>query len=179
MAAPSGPRPAADRARVAVRLRPIAAPAAPKASRSVSIATARNACRSCGAKLAIRKRVYCDQCLPDQLAESRRATAANFAAAGPAKIAAMRAAGHDPTQTPEVRRRRAGRAIRDPSSPHSGPDQERGVVPRKQWSWAALASGSTNFDLLVSELGSFARRSGCRCIRRPCRLFHGRTFRCA
>ena len=110
MAAPIGPKPALDRARVAVRLRPIAAPAVPKASRSVPISAASNACRSCGAKLAIRKRVYCDQCLPDQLAESRCSTAASFAAAGSAKIAAMRAAGHDPTTTREVQRRRAATA---------------------------------------------------------------------
>lgn len=25
-----------------------------------------NACRNCGAKLTIRKRVYCDRCFPDQ-----------------------------------------------------------------------------------------------------------------
>ena len=74
MAAPIGPKPALDRARVKVRLRPIAAPAAPKAVRSVPIATAANACRSCGAKLTIRKRLFCDQCLPDRRREAQRAT---------------------------------------------------------------------------------------------------------
>ena len=73
VAAPIGPKPSADRARVSVRLRPIAAPVAPKAARSVPIATAANACRSCGAKLAIRKRLFCDQCLPDRRDEAQRA----------------------------------------------------------------------------------------------------------
>jgi hypothetical protein len=140
MAAPIGPKPSADRARVSVRLRPIAASATPKAVRSVPIATAANACRSCGAKLAIRKRVYCDRCLPNQLAESRRATGASFAAAGPAKIAAMRAAGHDPTTTREVQRRRAATASqqrkaavvwRDDGS-LDGVDFRRDILPKLQ-----------------------------------------------
>jgi hypothetical protein len=101
---------AGDRARVKVRVRPIVAPIAPKAVRSVPIATAANACRSCGAKLAIRKRVYCDRCFPDQMEAQRRAVAPTFQAAGPAKVAAMRAAGHDPTTTPEAQRRRASTA---------------------------------------------------------------------
>ncbi len=105
VAAPIGPRPSQSRARISVRVKPLAAPVTPKALRSVSISAASNACRGCGAKLTIRKRVYCDQCLSAQLAESRRATAANFAAAGPAKIAAMRAAGHNPTTTLEAQRR--------------------------------------------------------------------------
>jgi CRISPR-associated endonuclease Cas1 len=101
---------AGDRARVKVRVRPIAAPVAPKAARSVPIATAANACRSCGARLTIRKRVYCDECLPDQLETARRAAVPAFQAAGHAKVAAMRAAGHDPGTTPEAQRRRAATA---------------------------------------------------------------------
>jgi CRISPR-associated endonuclease Cas1 len=101
---------AGDRARVKVRVRPIAAPAVPKAVRSVPIATAANACRSCGAKVTIRKRVYCDRCFPDQMEAQRRAVTPAFRAGGPAKIAAMRAAGHDPTSTPEAKRRRASTA---------------------------------------------------------------------
>jgi CRISPR-associated protein Cas1 len=101
---------AGDRARVKVRVRPIAAPAAPKAVRSVPIATTANACRSCGAKLTIRKRVYCDRCFPDQMEAQRQAVTPAFQAGGPAKLAAMRAAGHDPTSTPEAQRRRASAA---------------------------------------------------------------------
>jgi ribosomal protein S14 len=101
---------AGDRARVKVRVRPIAAAAVPKAVRSVPIATAANACRSCGAKLAIRKRLFCDQCLHDRREEAQRAVIPGFRAAGPAKIAAMRAAGRDPTTTREAQRRRAATA---------------------------------------------------------------------
>jgi CRISPR-associated endonuclease Cas1 len=101
-----------DRARIKVRVRPIGFPVAPKAVRSVPIASAANACRSCGAKLTIRKRLFCDQCLPDRREEAQRAVIPGFRAAGPAKIAAMRAAGHDPTTTREAQRRRAATASR-------------------------------------------------------------------
>jgi|SRR5580700_123081 CRISPR-associated endonuclease Cas1 len=140
VAAPIGPKPAAERARVSVRLRPIAAPVVPKAARSVPIATARNACRGCGAKLAVRKRLFCDQCLPDRRDEAQRETNPAFRAAGPAKIASMRAAGHDPTSTPEARRRRASTASqqrkavvawRDDGS-LNGVDFRRDILPRLQ-----------------------------------------------
>jgi|HubBroStandDraft_2_1064218.scaffolds.fasta_scaffold02902_7 CRISPR-associated endonuclease Cas1 len=101
---------AGDRARVKVRLRPIVAPVTPKAVRSVPIATAANACRNCGAKLTIRKRLFCDQCLLDRREEAQRTVTPGFRAAGPAKIAAMRAAGHDPTTSREAQRRRAATA---------------------------------------------------------------------
>jgi hypothetical protein len=110
IAAPIGPKPSIDRARVKVRVRAIAAPITPKAVRSVPIATAANACRSCGAKLAVRKRLFCDQCLPGRREEAQRVAIPGFRAAGPAKIAAMRAAGHDPTTTREAQRRRAATA---------------------------------------------------------------------
>jgi hypothetical protein len=66
-----------------------------------------NACRACGAKVTVRKRVYCNACFPEQMAAQRAAITPTFRQAGPAKIAAMRAAGHDPTATPEARQRRA------------------------------------------------------------------------
>jgi hypothetical protein len=140
VAAPIGPKPSAERARVSVRVRPIEAPVSPKAPRSVPIATARNACRSCGAKVAIRKRLFCGQCLPDRRDEAQRATGPVFQAAGPAKIAAMRAAGHDPTSTPEAQRRRATTASeqrkavvawRDDRS-LEGVDFRRDILPRLQ-----------------------------------------------
>ena len=140
MAAPIGPKPSTDRARVKVRVRPIAAPVVPKAVRSVPIATAANACRSCGAKLTIRKRLFCDQCLPDRREEAQRAAIPGFRAAGPAKIAAMRAAGHDPTTTPEAQRRRAATASqqrkavvawRDDGS-LDGVDFRRDILPKLQ-----------------------------------------------
>jgi hypothetical protein len=138
--APIGPKPSADRVRVSVRLRPIAAPVAPRAARSVPIATAANACHSCGAKLAIRKRLFCDQCLPDRREEALLTVTPAFRAAGPAKIASMRAAGHDPTATPDARRRRAasasqqrkaGVAWRDDGS-LDGVDFRRDILPKLQ-----------------------------------------------
>jgi hypothetical protein len=99
-----------DRARISVRRRAIAAPIAPTAVRSVPITAAANACRNCGAKVTIRKRVYCDRCFPDQMEAQRRAVTPTFQAGGPAKIAAMRVAGHDPTATPAAQRRRAASA---------------------------------------------------------------------
>lgn len=140
MTAPLGPKPSLDRARISVRVRPIAAPTMPKASRSVPIATASNACRSCGARLAIRKRLFCDQCLPDRREEALRAAIPGFKAAGPAKIAAMRATGHDPTTTPEAQRRRAtlasekrkaALAWRDDGS-LDGVDFRRDILPKLQ-----------------------------------------------
>jgi len=140
VAAPIGPKPSADRARVSVRLRPIAAPVAPRAARSVPIATAANACRSCGAKLAVRKRLFCDQCLPDRRDEAQRAAIPAFRAAGPAKIATMRAAGHNPTATPEAQRRRADTASQQrkavvawhDDSGLDGIDFRRDILPKLQ-----------------------------------------------
>jgi CRISPR-associated endonuclease Cas1 len=140
IAAPIGPKPSIDRARVKVRVRPIAAPTAPRAVRSVPIATAANACRGCGAKLTVRKRLFCDQCLPDRREEAQLSTVTSFRSAGPAKIAAMRAAGHDPTTTPEAQRRRAATASkqrkavaawRDDGS-LDGVDFRRDILPRLQ-----------------------------------------------
>lgn len=96
-----------QRARVKVRVKPIAAPAPPKAARSVPMSAASNACRDCGAKLAVRKRIYCDACFPSQVEAARQRNGRAFQTAGPAKIASMRARGVDPTQTPEARKRRA------------------------------------------------------------------------
>lgn len=140
IAAPIGPKPTVDRARVKVRVRPIAVPVVPKAVRSIPIAMAANACRSCGAKLTIRKRLFCDECLPDRREEALGAVIPGFKAAGPAKIAAMRAAGHDPTTTPEAQRRRAATASqqrkavaawRDDGS-LDGVDFRRDILPKLQ-----------------------------------------------
>lgn len=138
--APIGPNPPFDRARVKVRVRPIAPPTTPKAVRSVPISAAANACRSCGTKLTIRKRIFCDHCLPDRREEALSATVGAFRAAGPAKIASMRAAGHDPTTTPQAQRRRAATASqqrkavvawRDDGS-LDGVDFRRDILPKLQ-----------------------------------------------
>jgi hypothetical protein len=137
---PIGPTPQRDRARVKVRATPLAAPAAPKAARSVPMSVASNACRSCGAKLAVRKRQYCEACLPDRREEVQRSTLKAFQARGPAKLAAMRAKGHDPTNTPEARRRksatasaqrRAGVSWRDDGS-LDRVDFKRDILPKLQ-----------------------------------------------
>jgi len=57
------------------------------------------ACIECGLVLQTRGRTYCDECLPGHRAEKLD----HFSAAGPAALAKMRAAGHDPTQTREAR----------------------------------------------------------------------------
>ncbi|MGA8534264.1 MAG: CRISPR-associated endonuclease Cas1 [Candidatus Tumulicola sp.] len=140
MSTPIGPMPSRERARVKVRHRPIAAPATPQALRSVPISAASNACRACGAKLRIRRRVYCDQCFPEQVAAKRHASTPAFRAAGQAKVKAMRAAGHDPATTPEAQRRRAGTASkqrkaglawRDDGS-LDGVDFRRDILPKLQ-----------------------------------------------
>lgn len=96
-----------QRARVKVRIRPIAASSVPKPQATVPMSALHNACRDCGAALKVRKRVYCDTCLPGELQRIQRETAGSFQAAGPAKIAAMRASGTDPTNTPAARKQRA------------------------------------------------------------------------
>jgi hypothetical protein len=140
MTAPIGPKPSPKRTRITVRLRPIAPVVMPRASRSVLAATNSNVCRSCGAKLTVRKRVYCDRCLPEELETLRRGAMPRFKAAGPAKIAAMRAAGYDPTTTPEAQRRRAATASlqrkaavawRDDGS-LDGLDFQRDILPKLQ-----------------------------------------------
>jgi hypothetical protein len=132
--------PQRDRARVKVRVKPIAAPATPRALRSVPITAASNACPSCGVKLTTPKRLFCDRCLPDRRNEALKAAIPAFKAAGPAKIAAMRALGHDPTATPEAQRRRAATASqqrktaaawRDDGS-LDGVDFRRDILPKLQ-----------------------------------------------
>jgi hypothetical protein len=106
---PIGPLPS-PRSRIKVRVRPIAETAKPLATATVPMSAASNACRDCGAKLKIRKRIYCDRCLPAHREATQRALGGKFQAAGPAKLAAMRARGDDPTQSPDAARRRSASA---------------------------------------------------------------------
>jgi hypothetical protein len=96
--------------------------------------------RNCGAKLTIRKRIYCDNCFPKHVEQARRANGPKFRAAGDAKLAEMRARGLDPTNRPEVQRqraasasaqRRAGLAWRDDGS-LNGVDFKRDILPGLQ-----------------------------------------------
>jgi hypothetical protein len=99
-----------------------------------------NACRNCGAKLAVRKRFFCDRCLTDRRDEALQAAIPAFKAARPAKIAAMRATGYDPSTTPEAQHRRAATASqqrkaavawRDDGS-LDGVDFRRDILPKLQ-----------------------------------------------
>ena len=144
MTVPIGPQTSTfeSHSAVPVRLRPIApVPTVPKASRSARTARTSNACRNCGAKLAVPKARHL-RSLPSRSNSKRLPAAAipGFKAAGPAKIAAMRAAGHDPTTTLEAERRRANtasqqrRAIaawRDDGA-LDGMDFRRDILPRLQ-----------------------------------------------
>lgn len=97
---------AAERARVKVRTKPIQHPRLPKAEASVPISALYNACKHCGARVTVRKRVYCDACAPLQMAKQCRAIGPTFRAAGQAKVRAMRAIGNDPSNSVEAQRRR-------------------------------------------------------------------------
>lgn len=101
---------ARQRAGIRIRTKVITAPEPPKPMASIPISRFQNACRHCGARLAVRKRVYCDKCLPRERQRIQQETAAQFQAAGPAKITAMRASGADPTNTPAAKRQRAATA---------------------------------------------------------------------
>ena len=138
VAAPIRPSIETDRARVKVRFTPIAAPVEPKAARTLPIATASNACRDCGARLTVRKRVYCDDCYPDRVASSRLASNAAFRSAGRKRLKEMRDAGFDPGNDPEAQRlraasaskqRKAGTAWRDDGS-LDGVDFQRDILPK-------------------------------------------------
>jgi CRISPR-associated endonuclease Cas1 len=140
VAAPMRRMPSVDRARVKVRVSPIPIVAEPEARATVPITAVSNACRTCGAKLTIRKRIYCDRCIPNRRDEVLEAVGHAFTMAGPAKLASMRAAGHDPTTTPEAqccrastasKQRRAVTAWRDDGS-LDGVDFRRDILPRLQ-----------------------------------------------
>jgi hypothetical protein len=68
VAAPMGPVPTQNRGRVKVRITRISTVAAPSIKSTVPISAAPNSCKACGAKVVVRKRVYCDACFPEQMA---------------------------------------------------------------------------------------------------------------
>lgn len=106
----TGRCPLLNRARIKVRVAAIASVPTPGAVHTLTPSVTADACRACGAKLTVRKRVYCDACFPQQMAAQQRAVQPKFVAAGPAKLKAMQAGGHDPTATPEAQHRRASSA---------------------------------------------------------------------
>jgi CRISPR-associated endonuclease Cas1 len=103
---PIGAVPSLNRARIKVREAAIAPIEAPKAARTLPTSVTPNVCKACGAKVSIRKRVYCDGCFPEQMAAQQRSVQSKFVAAGPAKLKAMREAGI-PTTSPDGARRRS------------------------------------------------------------------------
>jgi len=102
----SRPSAMAERGRVKVRVRPIETAANPRKG-TLPISAVRNACRDCGEPITVRKRVYCDVCLPLRREEIQNSNKDAFTSAGPAKINAMRKAGHDPTNSKEAKLRRS------------------------------------------------------------------------
>jgi hypothetical protein len=86
--APMGPVLTRDRARVRVRVAPIPAVAAPSVKPTVPISSAANACKACGAKVTVRKRVYCDACFPEQMAAQCAEVIPAFRQAGRRKLPA-------------------------------------------------------------------------------------------
>ena len=103
---------AEQRGRLKIRTRPLTPAIMPKTKNTVPVSQFKNACKNCGAELRIRKRVYCDTCLPGELKQIQRRSATTFRVAGQIKVAEMRARGFDPTNTPEAKRRRAVTARR-------------------------------------------------------------------
>ncbi len=91
--------------------KPIVNKGAPKKLSTVPMSALHNACRECGAPLRIRKRIYCDVCGPVILAAKRNESKQRFTAAGWAKVAEMRAAGLDPTNTDAAQKRRSQSAM--------------------------------------------------------------------
>jgi hypothetical protein len=134
---PAHPATSMERARVKIRVRPIAAPPLPKAAATMPISALHNACKDCGTRLTVRKRVYCDPCAEANRVTLLKTNLRGFIAAGHAKVAKMRAEGQDPTNTIEVRKlhsktamqkRRAQKAWRDDGS-LEGIDFRRDVLP--------------------------------------------------
>ncbi len=95
--------------RLKVRSKPIAV-SVPAVRKAIPVSQFKNVCRSCGAPLTIRKRVYCDACLPAERERMQRDAGAAFQAAGPAKIARLRMHGFDPTNTAAAKNRRIATA---------------------------------------------------------------------
>lgn len=108
------------------------------------------ACRGCGAPITP-TRLYCDACFIelDQVGD--------FARSGPAALARMRAEGHDPSATPEARRkigasnlrhseRRAAWEMEHPVHPPPGEFTER-ILPRIQGIPLRAISDATGLSL--------------------------------
>lgn len=101
------------------------------------------ACRECGVLLAVQNRQYCDDCRP----EVEQAEVADFSAAGRAKLAALRAAGKDPSRGGEAAKKRAA-ALRPRAAERAAWEAEQGKVEvDESFQERDLASYPTPFAL--------------------------------
>lgn len=122
------------------------------------------ACRGCGLRLREHGRRYCDECLPEQRAES----IATFSTAGPAALAARRTAGDDPAHTADANRKRGERnanhwaEVERWEQAHQGPTDgqtfTRDVLPRLQGVPLSALTQATGLSLRYCSL---IRRGAC------------------
>lgn len=97
--------------RMKVRTRPLDDALTPSRVK-IPVTRVKNACRNCGMELRIRKRVYCNTCLPGELKRIQESTKIAFNLAGRSRLAHLRKAGADPSRTPEATLRRRQAASR-------------------------------------------------------------------
>lgn len=116
------------------------------------------ACQGCGLRLSGRGRRYCDECWPEQRAES----IATFSVAGPAALAARRIAGDDPAHTPDANRKKGERnashraAVERWEQEHHGPTDGKtfalDVLPRLQGVPLSALTQATGLSLRYCSL---------------------------
>lgn len=114
------------------------------AGRQAASALAPSACRSCGVVLEGR-RVICDECLPDKHGENTR----SFAENGRERLAAMRAAGADPSKTPEAKAKLATSISRRNAE---NKEWERTHEMPHPSEWDAILSGLADISVWATGL---------------------------
>lgn len=131
-----------------------------------------NACRECGVVVTEKERQYCDECLPVY----QQKQAASFGEAGRAKMAELRAAGRDPSQTREAKKHRGAKISQR---------------LKEQKTWEAEHGREADPQMFVREilpslqgvsLGAMANATGlspqyCSLIRRGLKVPHQRHWR--
>lgn len=129
------------------------------------------ACRGCGVRLTSHDRRYCDACLPEQRAES----VATFSAAGPAALAARRAAGDDPAHGGEAGRKKGARNATHHEENARWEREHGGRIDAEQFTNEILPG------LRGAPLGVLMKRTGlslryCSLIRRGVQVPHPRHW---
>lgn len=145
----------------------------PKRQRTVERLDAPAACRGCGVLLDDAVRQYCDECRPE-VQENQRAS---FSAAGRERMAALRAAGKDPSRGGEVASKRA-------AALHKRQQEET--------AWEAARAGEEFDDAVFTReilprlqsvsLGTLAKATGlsvqyCGLVRRGLKVPHPRHWK--